>query len=345
MISPTAPSPDSPLTPAGARLPGGAIRRRIIGLDLGGTKCAVAVLREGGRVEEVARVATGEFDATFRQLTDAVAALGSGPPTCFGISCGGPLDVRSGTILTPPNLPPTWHGAAIARLLTARFGGEAWLMNDANACALAEWRFGAGRGTRHMVFLTSGTGLGAGLVLNGELYEGATGDAGEIGHVRLRADGPVGYGKAGSAEGYYSGGGIARYAADLIGRKAGPPPKWYSPETPLTTKQIAEAAKRGDPLALEIMRRAGESLGEAIAILVDLFNPERVVIGGFFPACRELLEPGMNATLAAEALPIPRAACQIVPAALGATIGSYGAIAVALRGAKYEAAASPPIHD
>jgi glucokinase len=326
-------------------LPGRIVTRPIVGLDLGGTKCAVAVLREGGRVEEVARVATGEFEATFRELTDAVASLGGGAPPCFGISCGGPLDVGSGTILTPPNLPSSWHGVAIARLLTARFGGEAWLMNDANACALAEWRFGAGRGTRHMIFLTSGTGLGAGLVLNGQLYEGATGDAGEIGHVRLRTDGPVGYGKAGSAEGFFSGGGIARLASDLIGRRAGSPPAWYSPETPLTTRCIAEAAQRGDPLALQIMRQAGESLGEAIAILVDLFNPERIVIGGFFPPCRELLEPGMKAKLAAEALPIPRAACQIVPAALGSTIGSHGSIAVALRGAKHDAVAGTPIHE
>jgi glucokinase len=254
------------------------------------------------------------------------------------VSCGGPLAPKDGVILAPPNLPPSWHGVAITRRLTERFGGEAFLMNDANACALAEWQFGAGRGTRHMIFLTSGTGLGGGLILNGELYEGATGDAGEIGHVRLRADGPVGYGKAGSAEGFYSGGGIARLAESLITQGKAPPPQWYAPGTPLTTKVIADAAKAGDVLALDIMRRAGESLGEAQAILIDLFNPERVVIGGFFPRCRELLEPGMHAALEREALPLPRAACAIVPAALGDTIGSHGAIAVALRALKSRAA-------
>ena len=109
---------------------------------------------------------------------------------------------------------------------------------------------------------------------------------------------------------------------------------WISTKTPITTKAIADAAKSGDPLALEIMHRAGASLGEALAILIDLFNPERVVIGGFFPHCRALLEPGLNAVLAREALPLPLAACTIVPSALGDTIGSHGAIAVALHAIK-----------
>jgi glucokinase len=203
-------------------------------------------------------------------------------------------------------------------------------MNDANACALAEWKFGAGRGTRHMIFLTSGTGMGGGLILNGELYEGATGDAGEIGHVRLSPDGPMGYGKPGSVEGFCSGGGIARLAEQYLrmaGRGASP---WFAPGKPLTTKHLAEAARAGEPLALEVMTEAGSRLGDALAILVDLFNPERIVLGGFFPLCRDLLEPAMKRSLEHEALPIPRNACQILPAELGETIGSHGAVAAAL---------------
>lgn len=305
------------------------LARPIIGLDLGGTKCAVSVLR-GGRVEEVARIPTGEFEATFRELTAAIASHTEGLPPFFGVSCGGPLDAKSGTILTPPNLPASWHHVAIGARLVGRFGGEAFLMNDANACALAEWRYGAGRGTRHMVFLTSGTGMGAGLVLNGALYEGATGDAGEIGHVRLRPDGPVGYGKAGSVEGFYSGGGIVRMAETLIRQELSSLPVWYPSGAPLSAKLIADAARGGDAVAIDIMRRAGGSLGEAISILIDLFNPEKIVIGGFFPQCRRLLEPAMYAVIEAEALPLPRGACEIVPAALGDTIGSHGAIAAAL---------------
>jgi glucokinase len=232
-------------------------------------------------------------------------------------------------ILAPPNLPASWHGVRIADRLTARFGGRAVLMNDANACALAEWRFGAGRGTRHMVFLTAGTGMGSGLILNGRLYEGTTGDAGEIGHVRLRAEGPVGYNKAGSVEGFTSGGGIARLAESML---AGAPkrPDWAKPGTAITLQLIATAARAGEPFAREVLRIAGERLGETLAVLIDLFNPERIVLGGFFPRCRELLEPHLHPVLRREALPVPLAACQIVPAELGETIGSHGAIAAAL---------------
>ena len=301
----------------------------VFGFDIGGTKCAASVLR-GGRVEEVVRVPTGTFDETFARLTEALAPHVAGTEPVFGVSCGGPLDAGAGVIVAPPNLPVSWHGVPIVARITARLGGRGFLMNDANACALAEWQFGAGQGTRHMIFLTSGTGLGSGLILNGQLFEGATGDAGEIGHVRLRADGPVGYNKAGSAEGFYSGAGIARLAETMLAAQAGSRPAWATAAPALTTKRIADAAKAGDATARAILHRAGESLGETLAILIDLFNPERIVIGGFFPLCRELLEPGMRELLAREALPVPLAACSIVPAALGETIGSHGAIALAL---------------
>jgi glucokinase len=303
------------------------------GLDIGGTKCAASLLR-GEHVEEIARVPSRDFASTFETLLGALEphvahAREKGVAWRFGISCGGPLDASTGTILTPPNLAASWHRVPIVSRLNERLGGEAVLMNDANACALAEWRFGAGRGTQHMVFLTAGTGMGSGLILNGQLYAGATGDAGEIGHVRLRADGPVGYHKAGSVEGFTSGGGIARLAERMLAAGR-PAPAWLAPGLPLTLKAIADAAAQGDAFALEVLRVAGERLGETLAIVIDLFNPERVVLGGFFPRCRELLEPHLRRALAAEALPIPRAACQIVPAELGETIGSHGAIAAAL---------------
>jgi glucokinase len=141
----------------------------------------------------------------------------------------------------------------------------------------------------------------------------------------------MGYGKPGSVEGFCSGGGIARLAEQhlrMSGRGASP---WFAPGKPLTTKHLAEAARAGEPLALEVMTEAGSRLGDALAILVDLFNPERIVLGGFFPLCRDLLEPAMKRTLEHEALPIPRAACRILPAELGETIGSHGAVAAALQ--------------
>ena len=300
----------------------------IVGIDIGGTKCAVSRLRNG-RVEETFRIPTGEFAPTFAALADAVASGGT-RAAIFGISCGGPLDAERGVILSPPNLAPSWHGARMGELLTEKFGGRAYLMNDANACALAEWQFGAGRGCRHLVFLTSGTGMGAGIILNGRLYEGASGDAGEVGHLRLAHDGPVGFGKAGSFEGFCSGGGIARLAALRLESFGTERPAWISSEGKTTTRQIADAAKAGDSFALEILHEAGTRLGEALAVIIDMLNPERIILGGFYPHCRELFAPSMTEALTREALPHSLAACRILPAELGETIGSHGAIAVAL---------------
>lgn len=290
---------------------------QIIGIDIGGTKCAVSVLRNGV-VEEVDRFPTGGYAATFARYRETVERLQPGPDVVFGISCGGPLDAARGVITCPPNL-LGWVDIPICRAFTDIFGGRAFLMNDANASALAEWHFGAGKGCRHMVFLTAGTGMGAGLILNGRLYEGATGDAGEVGHLRLRPDGPLGFGKRGSFEGFCSGGGIARLAGEM---------GWGQPGA--TLKDIAEAAAKGDVLALEVMEVAGERLGEALALLIDTLNPERIVLGGYFPRCSHLLLPAMNRALQAEALATARAGCQILPAVLGETIGSNAAVAVAL---------------
>jgi glucokinase len=300
---------------------------RIVGFDIGGTKCAVSRVR-GGVVEEVARIETRDFPTTFAALCDAAGCVLQENPL-FGISCGGPLDSTRGVILSPPNLDASWHGIEICRLLTARFGGRAALMNDANACALAEWRFGAGRGCRNMIFLTSGTGMGAGLILDGRLYEGASGDAGEVGHIRLAPDGPVGFGKAGSFEGFCSGGGIARLAI-AAARRHGSQPPWLEADGGTTTRLVAEAARAGDEVAAEVMHEAGKRLGQALAILIDVLNPERIVLGGHFPKTRDLLEPAMREALARDALPHSLEACAILPAELGETIGSHGAISVAV---------------
>lgn len=302
-----------------------------IGLDIGGTKCAVCHW-DGDRVVETVRIPTREFARTFAELEAGIRALRSndGRPVRIGVSCGGPLDRPNGVITCPPNLHSSWHGDAICKRLVDTFGGEATLMNDANACALAEWIFGAGRGTKHFVFCTSGTGFGAGLILDGKLYEGATGDAGEIGHVRLAPDGPVGFGKAGSVEGFCSGGGIARLAALRLKQAPDAYPQWSDDATPLDAKRLAEAADAGDAFARDVWDEAGRRLGQTLALTIDLFNPECIALGGYFPKARHLLESNIQATLEAEALPQSRSACRIAAAELGETIGSHGAIAAAL---------------
>jgi glucokinase len=300
----------------------------LIGIDLGGTKCAVSVPAGAHGVREVARFPTAGPDATLARIHDEVAKLGPGPDVVFGVSCGGPLDALAGLILSPPNL-PGWDRIPVCAALVARHGGRAYLMNDANACALAEWRDGAGRGVRNLVFLTMGTGMGAGLILDGRLYEGATGDAGEVGHVRLAPDGPVGFGKAGSFEGFCSGGGIARLARKRLAEHAGASVLQEMPLDQLTARDLGRAADAGDAFALGVWQEVGTRLGEGLAVLVDILNPDRIVLGSIYARAERWLAPAAQAALAREALPHSAAACRVVAAELGDEIGSHAALAVA----------------
>lgn len=300
----------------------------IIGLDIGGTKCAVSVPDGAHGVREVARFATTTCEETLRRLFAEVAALQPSPDTVFGISCGGPLDARRGIILSPPNL-PGWDYVPLCALLTTRFGGRAFLMNDANACALAEWQDGAARGAHNVIFLTMGTGMGAGLILDGLLYEGSTGDAGEVGHLRLAPTGPIGFGKAGSFEGFCSGGGIAQLARQRVAEFAGDSLLRRTPPDRLTAADVGRAALAGDALALALWREVGTRLGEALALFIDLLNPDCIVIGSIYARCEPFIAPAMRDVIARECLAPSAAACRIVPAQLGDRIGSHAALAVA----------------
>lgn len=314
----------------------------LAGIDIGGTKCAVCLGEaEGDRVRVIAKrrfPTRSTPNATLTEIGDALAALlaehSASAPAAIGVSCGGPLDSRAGLILSPPNL-PGWDRFDVVTPLRTRFGLPVALQNDANACALAEWRWGAGRGCRSMIFLTFGTGMGAGLILDGRLYAGASDMAGEVGHMRLADWGPVGYGKIGSFEGFCSGGGIAQLSQMLaraelqMGRRPGFCPGWDDLST-LTTETVGAAAQGGDPLALRVFEIVGEQLGRGLALLVDVLNPERIVIGSIYGRQQAILEPVVRRVLAAEALPWALAACQIVPAGLGESIGDLASLSVAL---------------
>lgn len=300
----------------------------VIGIDLGGTKCAVVKANRAGRPEKVDTLPTGAPEPTLAQIEALVAAHEPGPDTVIGIACGDPLDWRKGLIQSPPNM-PGWDNIAITARLQEKFGCKAHLMNDANAGALAEFRYGAGRGCHNLIFLTAGTGMGAGLILDGRLYEGTTGSAGEAGHIRLAPDGPVGYGKEGSFEGFCSGGGIALLARAWAYEREGA--VTFNPGSieDITARHVGEAAEKGDEVALEILRTAGAKLGAALAILVDLLNPEKIVLGSLYVRCRPFLEPAMREVLDREALPRSLGVCEIVPSALGEDIGNHAALAVA----------------
>lgn len=313
-----------------------------LGIDIGGTKCAASLaVRTGeGKKPEILgkkKIKTGgtpdEMLRKLGNLADELLSDGGIPaPAGIGIACGGPLDAARGWVLSPPNL-PGWDAVPVCTFFRERYGAPAVLGNDADACALAEWKFGAGAGCRNMIFLTFGTGLGAGLILDGKLYRGANGNAGEIGHVRLRPKGPVGYGKEGSAEGFCSGGGIARLAAiRSVGNPAAEPLSRAADGDPLafTAGMIAGMAKAGDAFCCDIYTECGEMLGETLAVLIDLFNPERIVLGGIFMRSGELLRRGMERTLRKEALPQSLDCLQILPAELGENIGDYAALSLVM---------------
>ena len=312
----------------------------LLGFDIGGTKCAaVTALWDGENItilkkEKCPTDLTVTPEEMLDRLMGMADAILDGTPDAIGISCGGPLDDRAGVILGPPNL-PGWDHVEITALVEAHYGVKAHLQNDANACAVAEWKFGAGRGTRNMAFLTFGTGLGAGLILDGRLYSGTNGNAGEVGHMRLAPDGPIGFGKRGSFEGFCSGGGIAQlgYTMAKEAVAAGKSPAYFlagMTASDVTAKTVGDAAEAGDETALAVYRTSGEYLGRGLAFMIDILNPERIVIGSIFTRSRNLLWEAAKQEIEREALAPAAACCTVVPAELGEAIGDYAAIATAL---------------
>ncbi len=307
-----------------------------VGFDVGGTKCAVSVgiLRSDmpeimGR-REIPTPAAQE-EALEKMCAMARAMAGDNPILGVGISTGGPLDAARGVLRNPPNL-PGWSDVSWTEYISSRLNTRARMENDANACALAEWRWGAGRGCKSMAFLTFGTGLGAGLILDGRLYRGATGSAGELGHWRLSEYGPTGYGKVGSFEGFCSGGGIRQLAQTLINRDTQRGVRVNLSQDDLSARTVAQAALNQDPLAQEVFRQSARQLGKGLALLVDLLNLERIVIGSVYARCEKLMREEMMRSLCEEALGEAVDACRVLPAQLGDSIGDYAALAIASSG-------------
>ena len=288
-----------------------------IGLDIGGTKCALCV---GEVTDDAVKIVHREEFPTAGKTWQEVLGIyaekiGALPQTIstsqplnlstvrIGISCGGPLDSRAGLIQSPPNL-PGWDDVPVVKYFADRFHVPVRVQNDANACALAEWKFGAGGRCRNMVFMTFGTGLGAGIVVEGRLYSGTNDNAGEIGHIRLAPQGPKGYNKDGSAEGFCSGAGIARLAG-IRSRE------W---EMEFDGSESAARARK---------------LATILAYTIDILNPEVIVLGGVFMRNADLFMAEIEPILAREALPGALKVCRIVPAGLSENVGDYAALAVA----------------
>lgn len=295
----------------------------IIGIDIGGTKCAVSSGKpSAGGIEILSREefptsglswrdVLEEFATRLEAMTSKGAVI-----SAIGISCGGPLDSKRGVVMSPPNL-PGWDNVPVVSFFEERFCVPVLLQNDANACALAEYIYGSGRGVENLVFMTFGTGLGAGIIIGGRLYGGTNDNAGEIGHIRLAPDGPVGYNKSGSAEGFCSGAGIARLAKIRKGLD-------------VSAKDLFERVRSGDPDCREVFDESARKLATILAFVIDVLNPEVIALGGVFMRNADLFMPVIDPILDAEALPAARKVCRIVPAELGENIGDYASLALAL---------------
>jgi glucokinase len=312
-----------------------------LGIDIGGTKCSVVLGDDTFRIidKKSFETKTGRgwekiMDELITTAHTILRRHKSDDLRKIGISCGGPLDSKKGMIYSPPNL-PGWDNVPVTSIFRDEFGVEAALQNDANACALAEWLMGAGKGTVNMIFLTFGTGMGGGLILNGRLYSGANDLGGEVGHIRLAKEGPVGYGKAGSFEGFCSGGGIARMAKSVVSEKLKTNQVVGFCTSPgmvddLDAKMVVQAARNGDPVAKEIIDIVADHLGQGLAILIDILNPECIVIGSIYARNEMLFKPLIEKVLQREAIPLASKVCRIVPAKLGDSIGDFAALCVAI---------------
>lgn len=307
--------------------------RVYIGLDIGGTKCAVSVGRKAADgIEILAREAfltpKSQGEAMSRMCALAKELARGEKIFGVGLSAGNPMDAEAGLLKNPPNL-PGWADVSLTAIAERELSAPAILENDANACALAEYRFGAGRESKNMVFITFGTGFGAGLILDGRLYRGACGNAGELGHWRLQDYGPAGYGKLGSLEGFCSGGGLKQLAETVMAKyiQTGVTPAYALGE--VSAKTVAQAARAGDAAAKEVFEICAERLGQGLALVIDFLNPDRIVIGSIYERCEDLLADAMQKVLRREALSDSLEAAKIVPAQLGERIGDYAALALA----------------
>jgi len=305
----------------------------ILGLDIGGTKTAcVEGTRDGQilqRVEMPTRAAQPFVEtfpdilATIQHLIGTAHASGR-IVVALSVSIGGPLRIEEGFLLDPPHL-PGWHNLPLkAHLQAAVPELPVCIEHDGNAGALAEFHFGVGKGRtdiQHLIFLTFGTGIGAGFIVNGRILRGATDTAGEIGHWRLAEDGPLAFGKRGCWESFASGAGLVQLAAHLF------PARW-SGQTPI--RELVEAILRDDPEAMQVAATAGHWMGRGLALLIDALNPQIIVFGSLGVVLGERILASARKVIAKEALPQAAAACQLMPSFFGSAIGDQAALMAAL---------------
>jgi glucokinase len=303
-----------------------------VGIDLGGTQLRVAVADDRGRLRTIVRWPTEAARGREHVLRRIVAAVADalaqdGTPASsvrsLGIGLPGPVDPTAGLVISPANL-PGFRNVPLNRILSRATGIRSYLHHDAHLAALAEHRRGAGRGASELIYVTVSTGIGAGLLIHGELYAGAHGSAGEVGHIVVQKDGPLcTCGNRGCVEVLASGTGIARAARE---RGAQTPTSALHHLPAPSAEDVVRAARAGDQLAVSILDSAGAYLGIALGTLVNLFNPQLIILGGSVLKAGSLLLTPMRRSMIASSWKAARRGLRIVRPALGDDVGLIGAV-------------------
>ena len=320
------------------------MKKHVVGIDIGGTKLATVVADKTGHILGKVRKPTLSEkgpEYAIRLLFDMVrevvsqADLEQKAISAIGVSCGGPLDTKTGIVYSPPNL-PGWDALPLKARLESEFLVPVTIENDANASALAEFRFGGGRGYSAVLYMTMSTGIGGGIVIDGQVYHGANDSAGEVGHQILLPNGPrCGCGKQGCLEALCSGPAIARRAQAAI-------QKQLVDEKPLTamltladgriedvkSEHVLAAARTGDALASALVQETAYYMGWGIANLVNILNPDIVLLGTIAVAAGDLLLDPIRETVSKFAMTRPAEAVHIAPAQLGDALGDLAAVAL-----------------
>ena len=306
------------------------------GIDIGGTKISIALARADGGIVAKQRFETRVESGPSAVLENISAAIdrmiGEGPLAlaAIGIGSPAPIDIEKGLVLSPSNL-PGWSEFPIVDLLRERFGVPVQLENDANAAALGEHAYGAGRGYRNLFYVTVSTGVGGGVIINGQLYRGVATAAGEIGHTIVQPDGILcNCGSVGCLETISSGLHIARRARERLANGAASILRDLVPNSDeITARDVVDAVRRGDPLAASIWDETCHYLSIGIANAISILAPEIVIIGGGVASAGDLLFAQLRARVPGFVSMVPSSEIRIVPAELGGDSGVYGAVSIA----------------
>jgi len=306
----------------------------VVGVDFGGTHLRAALIdREGTILKRIKCKTMAHLgaDVVFDRIAEAVRDTADGLKegdslVGVGVIAPGPLDPFKGIVFYAPNL--KWKNVPLVDELEARLGYPVFAGNDANLAALAEHRYGAGKGLTDLIYITVSTGIGGGVIINNEMLLGSNGQAAEVGHMQIMPEGPLcGCGQRGCVESVASGTNIGRIANERL--RNGVESVLGSHEGEITAKEVVQAAQQGDRLALELLNQAGSYIGLALTNLVHIFNPQRFVFGGGVSNAGDLLFEPIRHALKRRTIPSYHGTFDIVPTELGDNVGLLGAAALA----------------